>query len=156
MSVHRPDTPRILALASAGGHWVQLQRMSPAFRELDTAYASVYPAYAEDVAGARYHSFDDVNRFNKFSTFKVAWQIFAILRRERPDVVVTTGAGPGLIAIILAKYLFGTRTIWIDSVANCEQLSSSGVAAGKVADFWLTQWEHLARRDGPHFWGSVL
>lgn len=147
---------RILALASAGGHWVQLQRMTQAFRDLDTAYASVYPAYAADVAGARYHTFDDVNRFNKFSTFKVAWQIFNILRRERPSLVVTTGAGPGLIALILAKYLFRARTIWVDSVANCEQLSSSGAAAGKVADVWLTQWEHLASQDGPQYWGSVL
>jgi hypothetical protein len=32
----------------------------------------------------------------------------------------------------------------------------SGQKAGKVVDFWLTQWEHLAETDGPEFRGSVL
>lgn len=156
MNSRPPIDTRILALASAGGHWVQLLRLRPAFVNEDIAYASAYSAYAEDVPDARYYTFDDVNRFNKVHTFKVAWQIFSILRRERPTVVLTTGAGPGLIALILAKYLFRIRTIWIDSVANCERLSSSGVVAGKVADIWLTQWEHLARPEGPRYWGSVL
>ena len=147
---------RVLALASGGGHWVQLRRMAPAFEGLDVAFASVYQDYANDVPGSRYYAFDDVNRFRKMDTFKVAWQILGILRRERPDVVVTTGAGPGLIALILAKYIMRRRTIWIDSIANCETLSGSGKAAGKIADIWLTQWEHLADEAGPKYWGSVL
>lgn len=154
MSASRPI--RVLAIASAGGHWVQLRRMAPAFAGMDLSYATVYPDYKADVPDARFHVFDDVNRFSKMSTFKVAAQLIAILAKERPRVVVTTGAGPGLIALILAKYLFRSRTIWIDSVANCECLSSSGKAAGRVADIWLTQWEHLASENGPSYWGSVL
>ena len=45
---------RILAIASGGGHWVELQRLKPAFEDLDVVYASVYPEYAEDVPGHRY------------------------------------------------------------------------------------------------------
>jgi UDP-N-acetylglucosamine:LPS N-acetylglucosamine transferase len=76
--------------------------------------------------------------------------------RERPDVVITTGSAPCLFALGLARKLFGARTIWIDSVANAEKLSSSGAQARRVADVWLTQWEHLAKPDGPQYWGSVL
>ncbi len=147
---------RVLGLASAGGHWVQLRRLNPAFTGMEVAYASVFPDYASDVPGARYYVFDDVNRFNKLSTFKVAAQIARIIWKERPDVVITTGAGPGLIALILAKYVFRSRTIWVDSVANCQKLSSSGEVAGRIADIWLTQWQHLAGEPGPKHWGSVL
>lgn len=156
MDVSSSKLPRILALASAGGHWVQMRRLAPAFDGLDVAFASVFPDYSEDVPGRRYHTFDDVSRFKKLSIVKVTAQIFGILWREKPDVIVTTGSFPGLIAITLGKYLFRSRTIWIDSVANCEKLSSSGARAGKIADIWLTQWEHLANTDGPKFWGSVL
>lgn len=74
---------------------------------------------------------------------------------ERPDVVVTTGAAPGYLAIRLGK-LLGARTIWIDSVANADELSMSGRRALQQADVCITQWEHLADRDGPHYYGSVF
>lgn len=148
--------PKILAIASGGGHWVQLRRLAPAFEGAEVAFASVHADYRDDVPGHRYHAFDDVSRFNKHKVVKVAFQIARILRRERPDVVLTTGAGPGLIALALAKPLTGARTIWIDSIANSERLSSSGAWAGRFADVWLTQWPHLAGSKGPAHWGTVL
>ena len=32
--------PKLLAIASAGGHWVQLQRLVPAWDEYDVVYVS--------------------------------------------------------------------------------------------------------------------
>ena len=83
--------------------------------------------------------------------FSIAW----LLWQERPDVVISTGAAPGYFAIRLGN-LFGARTIWVDSVANVEELSLSGQKAGPHAKLWLTQWAHLARENGPHHRGSVL
>jgi UDP-N-acetylglucosamine:LPS N-acetylglucosamine transferase len=78
-----------------------------------------------------------------------------ILLRERPDVIISTGAAPGYFALRLGKW-FGARTIWVDSIANVEKLSLSGQRVGKYADLWLTQWPHLARPEGPYFMGGVL
>jgi hypothetical protein len=75
--------------------------------------------------------------------------------RERPDVVISTGAAPGYIAIRLGR-LLGARTMWIDSIANVEEMSLSGSKALRCAGLCLTQWEHLARPDGPHYKGAVL
>jgi hypothetical protein len=69
--------------------------------------------------------------------------------------VISTGAAPGYFAVRIGK-LFGARTIWVDSVANAEELSLSGKEAGRHVDLWLTQWPHLARPEGPHFKGNVL
>ena len=71
-------------------------------------------------------------------------------------MVITTGSLPALIALVLAKYVFGAKTIWIDSIANAEKLSASGKKAGKIADLWLTQWPQLSGPDGPQHWGAVL
>lgn len=75
--------------------------------------------------------------------------------RIRPAVVISTGAAPGFFCL-LAGRLIGARTVWIDSVANVERLSKSGMLARWVATDWLTQWEHLARPSGPQFAGAVL
>jgi hypothetical protein len=71
-------------------------------------------------------------------------------------MVVTTGAGPGLMALAVGKLVAGSRTVWIDSIASVETMSLSGRLARFVADAWLVQWAHLARPEGPEFWGAVL
>jgi UDP-N-acetylglucosamine:LPS N-acetylglucosamine transferase len=146
----------VLAIASGGGHWVQMRRLHDAFEGLDVAFVSVKAAYAEDVPGRRFYAVRDVSRWDKLGFFVLAGQLLRVLMIERPKVVITTGSAPGLIALALAKHLFGARTLWIDSIANCEQMSSSGLRAKRFADVWLTQWPQLAGPGGPGHWGAVL
>jgi UDP-N-acetylglucosamine:LPS N-acetylglucosamine transferase len=151
-----PLNNRILAIASGGGHWVELQRLKPAFEGLDLAYASVYPEYAEEVPEHRFYVFRDVSRWDRFGFIVLAVQLVRMLLIERPRIVITTGSLPCCIALILAKYLVNAKTMWIDSIANVEELSSSGKLAGKFVDIWLTQWPGVAKDDGPLYWGAVL
>lgn len=152
-----PPAPRkrILAISSGGGHWLQLQRIRVCFEGHDIAYATVNAAARAEVAGARFYTLRDASRWNKLGLIELAWQTFRIVVRERPDVLVTTGAAPGFLGILFGK-LFGARTLWIDSIANAEKLSLSGRLAGRFADLWLTQWPHLERPRGPHFRGTVV
>jgi UDP-N-acetylglucosamine:LPS N-acetylglucosamine transferase len=149
-------TRRVLAIASGGGHWIQMRRLAPAFEGLDVAYVSVLPGYAADVPGHRFYAVHDVTRWDRWKLVLVVLQLTRILIKERPQVVVTTGSGPGVITLTLAKTLLRAKTIWIDSIANCERMSSSGLQARRVADIWLTQWPELQGESGPQYWGSVL
>jgi UDP-N-acetylglucosamine:LPS N-acetylglucosamine transferase len=83
------------------------------------------------------------------------FQVLRVLVRERPELVISTGAAPGCLAIALGR-LLGARTIWLDSIANVERLSVSGRLVRPFCDLWLTQWPHLAARGGPAFAGRVL
>src|SRR5581483_983917 len=131
--------PRLLALASGGGHWVQLQRLRPAFAEFETAYVSMFPSYAEQVAGSRYYVVPDASRFDLKSFLPVVLKAIGILLRERPRAIVTTGSAP-MLAFILLGRLMGARTLWIDSIANSERMSSSGRLAKKLAHRAVSQW----------------
>jgi UDP-N-acetylglucosamine:LPS N-acetylglucosamine transferase len=146
---------KILGVSSGGGHWVELIRLAPAFEGHDVAYATVSSAYRREVGAARFYTVRDVTRWDTWrcvlSFAKLAW----IILRERPDVVVSTGALPGYFSVRLAKW-FGARTVWLDSIANVEELSMSGRSVGRYADLWLTQWPQLAKPDGPYYRGTVL
>lgn len=146
---------KILAIASGGGHWVQLLRMRPAFEGADVVYATVREGYRADVGGAEFRLIPDCNRWNKLAVIRSAAAIFLLLLRLRPDVVITTGAAPGYFGVRFGK-LLGARVVWVDSVANAEELSMSGRKAGSFVDLWLTQWPHLASDGGPQCMGSVL
>jgi hypothetical protein len=47
----RRSIPRILAVSSGGGHWVQLLRLRPALRGADLAFVTVNSAYQSDLDG---------------------------------------------------------------------------------------------------------
>ena len=134
---------------------MELIRLAPAFEGHDVAFATVSDAYRGEAGSARFYTFQDVTRWDvprwAQTIAKLAW----IIWRERPDVVISTGALPGYFSLRLAKW-FGARTVWLDSIANVEELSMSGRKIGKHADLWLTQWPHLAGADGPYYRGTVL
>jgi hypothetical protein len=52
--------------------------------------------------------------------------------------------------------LFRKKTVWIDSIANAEEISKSGKLAKRFSDIWLTQWKHLTTEDGPEYLGSII
>lgn len=148
--------PKILAISSGGGHWNQLLRLRPAFDGCDVVYATVKEGYRSDLPEhTAFKVVPDSNRWSKFALIRSAACILWLLLRMRPDVVITTGAAPGYFGVLFGK-LLGARVVWVDSIANAEELSMSGMKAGSFADLWLTQWPHLARDGGPECFGSVL
>jgi UDP-N-acetylglucosamine:LPS N-acetylglucosamine transferase len=160
--------PRLLAIASGGGHWVQLLRLRPAFEGAQVLYITVNRAYRDDVAGEAFKTIPDATRWNRFKLLAMGVRLAWIMVRFRPQVVVTTGAAPGYFGIRLGK-LMRARTLWIDSIANIDQLSMSGEMACKHATAVFTQWSHLAPGypdsasepapavlRGPQFQGAVI
>lgn len=146
---------KVLAVASSGGHWVQLRRVIPAFADSEVVFVTVLASYRSQVPNNKFYAVDDATRWNKPALIRLALQLAWIVMKESPTVVVSTGAAPGYFAMLLGRW-FGARTIWIDSMANIEELSLSGARAGRFADLWLTQWQHLAKPGGPQYGGSVL
>ena len=80
---------KVLAVASGGGHWVELRRLYPAFESLDVAFVSVHPAYEEQVQGHRYYTVRDVTRWDRWGLIVLTAQLLRILliERDRKSVV---------------------------------------------------------------------
>jgi len=146
---------KVLAVASSGGHWVQLMRLAPAFDDADVVFVTVDQGYATQVGESSFRVVPNVIRRSRWLLLKCFLVILRVVACERPDVVVSTGSAPGYFAIRIGKW-FGARTMWIDSIANAEELSHSGKQALRHADVCLTQWAHLAQPDGPYHRGAVL
>ena len=146
---------KILAVSSGGGHWVQMLRISSVLLAHDVTYVTVNKAYGCDVKGSKLYVVVDATAWNKFKLLWQAFQVLVILLRERPEIVLSTGASPGYFATRFAKFI-GAHTIWVDSIANVERLSRAGEKAEDFADLWLTQWQHLEMESGPYYKGTVL
>jgi UDP-N-acetylglucosamine:LPS N-acetylglucosamine transferase len=145
---------KILAISSPGGHWTQMQRITSSFSDHEVIYVSTLKGYAKEVPTDKYYQVRDASAWSKFSLLILFFQVMKIVINERPGVVITTGAAPGLFAIIISR-IIGAKTIWLDSIANYEQISFSGRLAKYFTHLHLTQWEHLTSQK-TQFSGKVL
>ena len=145
----------VLAISSPGGHWVELTRLFPAFESLTVEYATTDAGRAVDVPAGRLHVLTDANKRTPWRLVICSWQILRLVVSLRPRVIVTTGAAPGFIAIVLGK-LVGARAVWLDIFGLVDRMTLSGRMVKPFADLYLVQWPHLAKPDGPHFRGSLL
>lgn len=146
---------RVLAIASAGGHFQQLMVLSAAFDKQDVTYVTTLPGLADEYGAAPSLVVRDANRNTPVAALLCVLQILAVIFRKRPDIVVTTGAMPGLIAVAAGRVV-GAHTIWVDSVANAEELSASGRYARRIAHSCFSQWPEVARAEGVVYAGSIL
>lgn len=146
---------KILAVASAGGHWQQLMIVKDAFKEGDAHFVTTLDGLPQKEGINDFSIVSDCNRNAMFKTFYCVFKIFFLVLRLRPDYVVSTGALPGVVALFIGSIL-GKKTIWIDSVANAECLSMSGRLAKKYSTLHLSQWEHVANLENTNYMGRVL
>jgi UDP-N-acetylglucosamine:LPS N-acetylglucosamine transferase len=71
------------------------------------------------------------------------WEAWCILRRERPQVVLSTGAGPAVPFSLVGRWLFGCRIVYVETMASVERPSLTGRIMYRLAHHFYYQWESL-------------
>ena len=85
-----PDRDKVLAVASSGGHWVQLRRVTQAFADSEVVYVTVIDSYRSQVPENRFYSVHDATRWNKLGLLILACNL--IWSNTRPT---TSSPGSG-------------------------------------------------------------
>ena len=146
---------KVLAVASIGGHWIQLLRIArPMEGHYEMVYVSTHPKCATMVEGQKFCQTTDFSRSDAWKLIPAFFRQLNIIRKEKPDAIITTGAAPGLICVF-AGWLLRRKTIWIDSIANANRLSLSGRIAALFVSRVYTQWQHLATAK-IHYSGDIF
>lgn len=65
------------------------------------------------------------------------------LVKERPQVIISTGAGMAVPTLMMAKYILHSKIIYVESAACVVEPSKTGSFMYKYADLFLIQWEGL-------------
>lgn len=155
VTADKAGNPKVMAVASGGGHWEQLMLIASAFDNCTVTYVTTGAGFAERDGIKNAVLLPDANRSSPMTALRTLVASWHLVRKMRPDLVISTGALPGLCCLFIGR-LYGARTMWIDSLANFEKLSMSGKWAQRIADVCLTQWEHQARPGGPEYSGTLL
>jgi UDP-N-acetylglucosamine:LPS N-acetylglucosamine transferase len=148
---------RICIAASAGGHISQLLKLSQCWYGHKTFCVTTTKVVEDQIS--KYGSVYIVGECNYQHPLRVLATLtrcFKVVIRERPDIVISTGATAGCIMCFLGKF-FGAKVVWIDSITNVNRISLSGRLVRPIADLFLVQWPHLVQKHGNiEFAGTVI
>jgi len=72
------------------------------------------------------------------------WEAWRILRRERPEVILSTGAGPA-VPFALVGRLLGCTVVFVETVTRIEAPSLTGRIMYRLAQHFFYQWPSLKR-----------
>lgn len=147
----------VLLVCSPGGHLQQLLALEPAWRGMDRAWVTLagpdveYLLAEEDTTLG--HGPTNRSLVKLFRNLSLAWRV---LRRRRPDAILSTGAGLAVPFFLVGK-LLRIRLVYVESLTRTESISLSGRLVYPLADRFFTQWPATAallRR--AEYVGSVL
>jgi UDP-N-acetylglucosamine:LPS N-acetylglucosamine transferase len=137
---------KICLAASGGGHLTQLLALSESWKGRDTFFVTTVPVVRDELqATGNIYVVGECNRQYPIRVLKVFLKCLRITLKERPNVIISTGAAAGCMICFLAKFL-GAKVIWIDSITNVERISLSGRMVRYIADLFLVQWPELTSK----------
>jgi len=137
---------RICLAASAGGHISQLLKLAASWNGYETFCVTTTEVVRDKLNKlGEVYVVGECNRQHPIRVITVLLRCGRIIFKERPDVVISTGAAAGCMLCFLGKML-GTKVVWIDSITNVERISLSGRMVRYIADLFLVQWPELAER----------
>jgi UDP-N-acetylglucosamine:LPS N-acetylglucosamine transferase len=132
---------RILFAASAGGHLRQLDVLRPWWTSHERHWVTFETEDAltmlqgEDVTRA----FHPTTR-NIPNLIRNAVVMLSVIRKFKPDVVVSTGAAVAVPAFLWAK-IFGIRTVFIEVYDRIDSPTLTARLVGPFTDLFLVQWD---------------
>jgi UDP-N-acetylglucosamine:LPS N-acetylglucosamine transferase len=137
---------RICLAASAGGHTSQLLKLTSSWNGYETLYVTTTDVVRDKLKRfGQVYVVGECNRQHPIDVVKVFFRCIRIIFKEKPDVVISTGAAAGCMLCFLGKML-GARVVWVDSITNVERISLSGRIIRTFADLFLVQWPELAQK----------
>ena len=136
---------KICIACSTGGHLVQAKQLLPVYERYDHFYFTFNGGVAEEMKKtARVRSIPNIVRRNPFSWISGAILSLCIVIREKPDVVISTGAGIVVFFCVFAK-LLGAKLIFIESMARVENPTLTARFLYPFADLFFVQWPGLCK-----------
>lgn len=132
---------RVLLVCSTGGHLDHLAVLRPWWSRYRRVWVTFDKADARSVLAEEevvwaYHP-TTRNIPNLIRNLFVAGRT---LRRFRPDVVVSSGAGVAFPFFLLAK-LFGAATVYLEVYDRIDSATLTGRLCRPISDLFLVQWE---------------
>jgi len=132
---------KVCIVSSCGGHLTEVRDFLSAYSRYEFFYVINdtidLPVDMEGRTVVISHSERDL------LFLKNLYEAFVILRRHRPNVLLSTGAGPIVPFAVVGRFFFGTKVIFVETITRIRRPSLTARLMYFIAHYFYYQWREL-------------
>lgn len=134
---------KMAIVGSSGGHLTQLYLLKPLWKDYERFWVTFDKEDARSVLKDEkmYACYFPTNR-NLKNLIKNTFLAIQILFREKPDIILSTGAAVAVPFFYLAK-LMGKKTVYVEIFDRYNTPTLTGKMVYPVTDLFIVQWEKM-------------
>ena len=140
--------PKVCLVCSAGGHLTEMFHLKKCYSKYPHFFITFQRMDTSELSRQEKVYFVTDPGRNPINFLKCVVQSFKMLLKEKPDVVISTGAGVAIPVCYLAKLFFGSKVIFVESFCRIEEPSLSGKLTYPISDLFLVQWPEMLKKYG--------
>lgn len=146
---------KIALVCNMGGHLAEMLFLMEAFENHDVFFITYKDPRIKQINYRKYLMENIGTNMRKM--IKMFFKTFKILRKERPDLIVSTGSEIAIPSFILGK-LMSIKTIYIESWCRVKTKSRTGRILYYFSNVLLVQWPSLLKKYGKRarYMGGVI
>ena len=136
---------KVCFVSSSGGHLEEISKLNIVCDKYENILITEKNSFTQSSFGKKQYFLPQINRKELFFIFKfihIFFKSLVILLKEKPDVIISTGALASYPCCLLGK-MMKKKIIYIESFARCDKSSLTGKLVYKFADLFIVQWEEM-------------
>lgn len=145
---------KICIVSSCGGHLTEVRTLQSAYQQYQCFYVLNDKALLPDDMKGNTYFITHSERDWKF--FLNLWEAAKVLYKEKPRVILSTGAGPAVPFAIIGRLFFGTYVIYIETITKINAPSLTGKIMKHLAQRCYYQWPSLRQFFPKGIYGGPL
>lgn len=136
---------KVCLVGSSGGHLTHLYLLKLFWKDRERFWVTFDKEDARSILENEifYPCYYPTNR-NLKNLIKNTILAFKILRKERPDIIVSSGAAVAVPFFYLGK-IFGAKTVYIEVFDRIDAPTMTGKLVYPVTDRFIVQWEEMKK-----------
>lgn len=136
---------KVCLVGSSGGHLTHLYLLKEYWGKHDRIWVTFDKPDAKSILKDEkvYDCYYPTNR-NFKNLVRNTFLAFKILFKERPDVIISSGAAVAVPFFWLSK-LFGAKTVYIEVFDRIDKSTMTGKLVYPVTDLFIVQWDEMKK-----------
>lgn len=136
---------KVCLVGSSGGHLTHLSLLKPFWVDKKRFWVTFDKEDARSILSDEvvYPCYYPTNR-NIKNLIKNTFLAYKILKKERPDVIISSGAAVAVPFFYIGK-LFGSKTVYIEVFDRMDAPTMTGKLVYPVTDRFIVQWEEMKK-----------
>lgn len=134
---------KVCLVGSSGGHLTHLYMLKPFWKNKERFWVTFDKEDARSLLQGEklYPLYFPSNRSIKALIINT-WRALKILSKEKPDLIISTGAA-GAVPFFLLGKLFGAKTIYIEVFDRIDAPTIAGKLCYPVTDRFIVEWDEM-------------